>query len=45
MRRLKEMLMKEQQRLYMIEEKLKKDMQDVPEGALRISQSNNCIQY
>lgn len=45
MRGLKEMLMKEQQRLYMIEEKLKKDMQDVPEGALRISQSNNCIQY
>ena len=45
MRGLKEMLMKEQQRLYMIEEKLKKDMQDVPEGALRISQSNNCIRY
>ena len=42
---LKEMLIKEQARLLQIEQKTREQLKDVPEGTLRISKSNNHIQY
>lgn len=42
---LKEMLLKERTRLQKIEEKIRNQLKDAPEGTLRISKSNNHIQY
>ena len=42
---LKEMLLKEEARLQKIVEKTRNQLKDVPEGTLRISKSNNHIQY
>ena len=42
---LKEQLIEEQTRLEKIEKKVKQQLKNVPEGTLRISKSNNHIQY
>lgn len=42
---LKEQLIEEQKRLEKIEKKVKQQLKNVPEGTLRISKSNNHIQY
>ena len=42
---LKEMLLEEKTRLQKIEEKTKNQLKDAPKGSLRISKSNNHIQY
>ena len=42
---LKEMLLKEKERLQKIEKKINNQLKDAPEGTLRISKSNNCVQY
>lgn len=42
---LKEMLLEERTRLQKIEEKMRNQLTDAPEGTLRVSKSNNRIQY
>lgn len=42
---LKEMLLKEEARLQKLAENTRKKLKDVPEGKLRISKSNNHVQY
>lgn len=42
---LKEMLLEEKERLQKIEKKINNQLKDTPEGTLRISKSNNCVQY
>ena len=45
METLKEMLLKEQERLEQIMEKTRNRMQNAPEGTLRLSNCRNSIQY
>ncbi len=42
---LKENLIKEKNRLISIKEKVQNDLDDVPDGSLRLGKSQNCVQY
>ena len=42
---LREMLLREQDRLEKILEKTSEELKDAPSGKLRLSSSNKCVQY